>query len=167
MPITPPHLAKLEARQEHKTKWIFRYMRLAEQVATWSKDPSTKVGAIIVGNRGQIISQGYNGFPRGVKDLEERYQDRPTKYKYVVHAEMNAILNALYNGSAVVGATLYVHALPVCNECAKAIIQSGIAHVVMDTKINERWEEAWAITKRMFDEAGVTYEFIDINNGVE
>lgn len=143
----------------NSVKWIRRYLHLAKIVASWSKDPSTQVGAVIVGDKGQIISQGYNGFPRGVLDHKRRYDDRPTKYKYVVHAEMNAILNALYNGSSVVGATLYVHALPVCNECAKAIIQSGIRRVVMDTPINERWQESWEITRTMFHEAGILYDF--------
>ncbi len=141
-------------------KWIFRYMNLANLVSTWSKDPSTKVGAVIVGDNGQIVSQGYNGFPRGVKDSDERYNDRPLKYKLVVHAEMNSILNALYNGASVKGCTLFVHNLPVCNECAKAIIQSGIKKVYMDTEINERWQESWNLTKQMFDEASVEYEFI-------
>lgn len=152
---------KNSTRSIPDTKWIFRYLNLARQVANWSKDPSTKVGAVIVGDKGQIISQGYNGFPRGVRDLQERYDDRPTKYKLVVHAEMNAILNALYNGSSVAGATLYVHALPVCHECAKAIIQAGISRVFMDTKINERWSDSWEITKLLFEEAGVEYRFVD------
>ena len=141
-------------------KWIKRYMQLAEMVSTWSKDPSTKVGAVIVGDNGQIVSQGYNGFPRKVEDLEERYNDRSTKYKFVVHAEMNAILNALYNGASVKGCSLYVHALPVCNECAKAIIQSGIKEVYMDTAINERWEDSWKVTRQMFEESGIEYHFI-------
>ncbi len=141
-------------------KWVKRYIDLASAVALWSKDPSTQVGAVIVGDNGQIVSQGYNGFPRGVLDSDERYNDRPLKYKLVVHAEMNAILNALYNGASVKGCTLFVHNLPVCNECAKAIIQSGINKVYMDTEINERWQESWNLTKQMFEEAGVKYEFI-------
>jgi dCMP deaminase len=149
-------------------KWITRYFRIAEQVSMWSKDPSTKVGAIIVGDKGQIISQGYNGFPRGVNDSEERYHNRELKYKLVVHAEMNAILNALYNGSSVVGATLYVHALPVCQECAKAIIQAGISTVYIDTNISERWKESWQITKTMFSESKVACYYFDMNaNTVE
>lgn len=141
-------------------KWIKRYIQLAEQVSAWSKDPSTKVGAVIVGENGQIVSQGYNGFPRGVNDSDDRYNNRELKYKLVVHSEMNAILNALYNGASVKDCTLFVHNLPVCNECAKAIIQSGIKKVYMDTEINERWQESWKYTKMMFDEAGVEYEFI-------
>ena len=108
-------------------KWIKRFMHLTSEIAKWSKDPSRKIGAIIVGNYKQIISQGYNGFPRGVNDSDERYQDRETKYKFVVHAEMNAILNALYNGSSVKGSTIFVSGLPVCNECAKGVAQVSLS----------------------------------------
>ncbi|MBQ9273321.1 MAG: dCMP deaminase family protein [Succinivibrio sp.] len=159
--VTPPHPQALERPVSPEHKWISRYFKIAEQVSLWSKDPSSKVGAIIVGDKGQIISQGYNGFPRGVKDNEERYAQRELKYKLVVHAEMNAILNALYNGSSVAGATLYVHFLPVCQECAKAIIQAGIARVYIDTNISERWEESWQITKTMFTEARVECFYYD------
>ena len=142
-------------------RWVSRYFEIAGLVGTWSKDPSTKVGAIIVGDKGQIISQGYNGFPRGVKDSPERYNNRELKYRLVVHAEMNAILNALYNGSSVVGASIYIHNLPVCQECAKAIIQAGLARVFIDTSVNERWGEAWEISKTMFSEAGVRCYYFD------
>ena len=143
-------------------KWVSRYFEIAGLVGTWSKDPSTKVGAIIVGDKGQIISQGYNGFPRGVRDNPERYNNREMKYRLVVHAEMNAILNALYNGSSVVGASIYIHNLPVCQECAKAIIQAGIARVFIDTSVNERWGEAWEISKTMFSESGVRCYYFDV-----
>ena len=151
-PKTPKHSTQV--------KWASRYFEIAKLVSTWSKDPSTKVGAIIVGDKGQIISQGYNGFPRGVEDLQERYDHRETKYKFVVHAEMNAILNALYNGSSVVGASIYIHNLPVCQECAKAIIQSGISRVYIDTEIEGKWLDAWQFSKTMFRESGVEiYKF--------
>lgn len=146
---------KVSPELKSKLKWVSRYFKIAELVSTWSKDPSSKVGAIIVGDKGQIISQGYNGFPRGVADTPERYNTREIKYKLVVHAEMNAILNALYNGSSVVGAAIYIHNLPVCQECAKAIIQAGISEVFIDTKVNERWQEAWNFSKVMFSECGV------------
>lgn len=136
-------------------KWVARYFEIAELVSSWSKDPSTKVGAIIVGDKGQIISQGYNGFPRGVDDDENRYNDRETKYKFVVHAEMNAILNALYNGSPVVGASIFIHNLPVCQECAKAIVQSGISYVFINREIEGKWLDAWQFSKTMFREAGL------------
>ena len=90
------------------SKWDHRYLSLAERISSWSKDPSTKIGAICVGSQGQVLSQGYNGFPRGIKDRESYYADRETKLKYVVHAEMNVIYNATYHGVCLLGSTLYV-----------------------------------------------------------
>jgi dCMP deaminase len=146
--------------QNNSQKWIRRFLKLAQEVSTWSKDPSTKVGAVIVGKNGQIVSQGYNGFPRGISDRAERLNDRPLKYKLVVHAERNALLNALYNGVSVKGCTLFVHGLPVCNECAKSIIQAGISKVYFDTHPKEQWAESTEFALNMFKEAGVevTYE---------
>lgn len=140
-------------------KWIRHYIKLAETVSTWSKDPSTKCGAIAVGKHGQIISQGYNGFPRGVEDDMDRYLNKEKKYRYVVHAEMNCIYNAALNGTSMDGADLYVYGLPVCNECAKGIVQIGVKHVFMKfpEEIGEKWEEAFYYTKDMFEEAGVEY----------
>ena len=140
-------------------KWDTRFIALAALTASWSKDPSTKVGAVIDKDR-QVLSQGFNGFPRGVKDTKERYENREEKYRLVVHAEMNALLNALYNGTSVKGGTLYVVNLPVCHECAKAIIQAGIKTVIMQAGMNERWVKSWEVTKKMFDEAGVEYKFV-------
>jgi dCMP deaminase len=140
-------------------KWYQRYMDLSEQVSAWSKDPNTKVGAVIVGSKGQILTQGYNGFPRGIKDTPKRLNDRPTKLKLVVHAEMNAIFNATYNGVSLDGATLFVYGLPICCECAKGIIQVGISKVVIDSKcIDKRleWKESWEISAQLFKEAGVS-----------
>ena len=87
------------------TDWDARYLDLAENVSSWSKDPSRKIGAVAVGSKGQILSQGYNGFPRGIDDSIERYNDKETKYRYVVHAEMNVVYNATYNGISLDGAT--------------------------------------------------------------
>ncbi len=75
-------------------KWDKRYISLAREISKWSKDPSSKIGAVAVGSQGQVLAQGYNGFPRGIKDSKARYIDRPTKYKYIVHAEMNEIYTA-------------------------------------------------------------------------
>jgi len=144
------------------SKWDKRYLALAEQVSTWSKDPSSKIGAVAVGDKGQVLSQGYNGFPRGITDLSDRLTDRPIKYKLVVHAEMNVIYNASYNGASLDGSTLYVYGLPVCSDCAKGIIQVGIKRVVMPVQeIPKHWDESWSETKAMFDEAGVKYEFLE------
>ena len=112
--------------------WNHRYLDLAAQVASWSKDPSSKIGAVAVGGKGQILSQGYNGFPRGVNDSDERYNDRPTKYKLVVHAEMNVIYNATYNGVSLDGSTIICcWSCLCCSDCAKGIVQVGINKIVM------------------------------------
>lgn len=142
-------------------KWTIRYLDIAKNVALWSKDPSRKIGAVIVGDKGQIISQGYNGFPRGIEDYQYRYDNREEKYKYVVHAEVNAIYNAIHNGASTNNSTIYVHGLPVCHECAKAIIQCGIKKVIMDTRPEGRWEESGDLALLMFIEAGISYSFID------
>lgn len=143
------------------TNWDKRFIDLAKEIAKWSKDPSTKCGAIAVGDKGQILAQGFNGFPRGVFDLPDRYDDRPTKYKYVVHAEMNVIYNASYSGVSLNGATLYVSGLPICSECSKGIIQVGIKRVVMEYQdLPDKWAKSWELSKEMFNEAGVQYEFI-------
>ena len=138
-------------------KWTRRYLDIAKEVAKWSKDPSRQIGAIAVGDKGQILSQGYNGFPRGVMDADNRYNNREEKYKYVVHGEMNCIYNACNSGVSLNGATLYVTGLPVCSECAKGIIQVGIKKVVMEypKDIPDFWKESVLLTKQMFLEAGV------------
>lgn len=143
-------------------KWTERYFNMAKETASWSKDPSRQIGAVIIGDKGQIKSQGYNGFPRGVKDTPERYNDRPTKYKYVSHAEANAVYNALHNGTQVLGDTIYVTGLPVCHECAKAIIQVGIKRVVYDTPLRaeDSWFESCSLALSMFDESGVEHQLV-------
>lgn len=135
-------------------------MNLAKEISSWSKDPSKKIGAVAVGLKGQVLAQGYNGFPRGINDDQYRYDDREIKYKYTVHAEMNCIYNATYNGVSLENSTLYVYGLPVCSECAKGIIQVGIKKVVMEAKDTpEKWKDSFENTKFMFKEAGVEYEF--------
>lgn len=145
-------------------KWDKRYFEIAKSVASWSKDPSTKVGAVIVGSKGQILSQGYNGFPRGIEDTEIRLNDRPTKLKYVVHAEMNCIYNASYSGASLENSTLYVHGLPVCSECAKGVIQVGIKRVLMSypKTIDDRWRNSFNDSSLMFDESGMKYNCYEV-----
>jgi dCMP deaminase len=142
-----------------------RYLDLARFFSTWSKDPSTGVGAVAIGTRGQVLAQGYNGFPRKVKESPERLNNREIKYQFVVHAEMNCIYNAGYNGTQLDGSTMYVYGLPVCNECAKGIIQVGIRRVVIPNEweakdVPDRWKISVLDTQRMFKEAGVIYDFI-------
>ena len=149
-------------------KWHKRYLDLAKEVSKWSKDPSRKIGAVAVGSKGQILSQGYNGFPRGIEDFNSRYENREQKYQLVVHAEMNVIYNATFSGVSLDGATLYVYGLPVCSECAKGIIQVGIknVHIFVDQDVNIKWMESWDHTREMFSEAGVEFKayFNDENN---
>ena len=122
-----------------------------------SKDPNTQVGACIVSNDNKILSMGYNGFPNGCSDddfpWEREGEELETKYPYVTHGELNAILN--YRGGSLEGTKLYVSLFP-CNECAKAIIQAGIRTVVYaDDKYNGTNGNIAA--KRLFDAAGVRY----------
>ena len=144
--------------------WGDKYIHLAKEISTWSKDPSTKVGAIVIGEHGQLLSQGYNGFPRGIKDSDERLNNRERKYEVVVHAEMNAIYNASLTGVSLKGATLYVYGLPICNECAKGIIQVGIRKVIATRpKIyNSQWDKSNKLAEELFSEAEVMY-LIDID----
>lgn len=144
-------------------KWDHRFLAMAKEIASWSKDPSKKIGAVAVSDKGQVLSQGYNGFPRGINDTDRRLHTRAEKYKYVVHAEMNVIYNATYTGVSLDGATLYVVGLPVCSECAKGIIQTGVKRIVMaDVEGGmDRWKESWELSKMMFDEVGIQYEFSD------
>jgi dCMP deaminase len=145
-------------------KWYKRYLRLAAEVATWSKDPNTQVGAVVVGSKGQILSQGYNGFPRGISDSNKRLTDRDVKLSLIVHAEMNAIFNATYSGVSLDGSTIFIHGLPACSECAKGIIQVGIKRVVVSKQCIEarpHWNDSWNKSKAMFAEAGVAIFVID------
>ena len=144
-----------------ETDWSKRFMDLAEFYAQWSKDPSTKVGAVITDDIGIVKGMGYNGFPRGVDDSPERYADKAEKYPRVVHAELNAILNA--NGT-VRGSSIYT-TLPPCASCACAIIQAGIRRVVVNTEfgdddVSAHWKRQWEISMEMFRESGVEIEYV-------
>lgn len=142
-------------------KWDKRYMGIARQTALWSKDPSSKIGAVAVDSEGQILTTGYNGFPRGINDTEERYNNREVKYEMIVHAEMNAIYNATYHGVSLKDSTMYVAGLPCCNKCALGLIQTGIKRVVMDgDPEDERWKASWGLSEQLFNEANVEWEFI-------
>lgn len=132
-------------------KWDKRFLDLADHIAEWSKDPRTKVGAVIVDDKKRVVSVGYNGFPRGVHDDDSRYQDRATKHLFVAHAERNALDNA---ARSVEGCTMYV-ALKPCAECAKSIIQNGIKRVIYYATDREDTGFNWHITDIMFEEAGI------------
>ena len=138
--------------------WDEYFMGIAMLAARRSKDPNTQVGACIVSDDNIIISTGYNGMPKGCSDDEFPWDrkgenEAATKYPYVVHAELNAILNA--SGRDLRGSRIYVALFP-CNECAKAIIQSGIKEVMdLSDKYNDTMLNL--VSKRMLDAAGVKY----------
>ena len=146
--------------------WDEYFMGIAMLSSYRSKDPNTQVGACIVNDRNKIMSVGYNGLPSGCSDDEfpwERTGDEyDTKYPYVCHAELNAILNS--GGSNLEGCKVYVALFP-CNECAKAIIQSGIKEVIY---ISDKYANSVGVkaSKRMFDAAGVKYTQIKMQQQV-
>ena len=143
-------------------KWDKRFLTLAEHIASWSKDPSTKCGAVIVSGK-KIISVGYNGFPAGCKDDNALYQNRDRKYLRVIHAEQNAIYTAREN-LELLECTIYIHPLPPCAQCAAAIIQVGIKRVVapkiIDKELQKRWNNSIIETNAMFNEAGVLLDLM-------
>lgn len=144
-------------------KWDNRFMTMAELISAWSKDPSSQIGAVIVNDEHRILATGYNGFPRGIKDTEERLNDRDEKYPRIVHAEMNALMNALYNGVGVKDGTLYVFGLPICPDCTKSVIQAGIKRVVIPKihNVPGNWEKVWKErSEPMFKEAGVAVTYL-------
>jgi dCMP deaminase len=144
-------------------QWDDRFLDLAAQIGGWSKD-STKIGAVIVDDNKRILSQGYNGFPRGIEDHPSRLDNREEKLKYIVHAEMNCIYNACHSGVSLNGATLYVSGLPTCSDCAKGVIQSGIKRAVMKFDfelLRGPWGKSWMTSQQMFSEANVQYEILN------
>lgn len=140
------------------SNWSKRFLKLALEIATWSKDPSTKVGCVIVGSDNEILSVGFNGVPKRVFDMPERY-DRPAKYSWVSHAEENAIAQAAKKGIALEKSTLYCTHQP-CSKCARTIIQSGINRVVFLDGITMMLPEEFEISKTMFEEAMVDLAFV-------
>ena len=150
-------MSENEKRSDY-ISWDEYFMGIAELSARRSKDPSTQVGACIVSSDNKILSMGYNGFPKGCSDdifpwtrIEVDHDPYNAKYVYVTHAELNAILN--YRGGSLEGAKIYVTLFP-CNECAKAIIQSGIKAVIYRDDLYKDTKEVKA-SKRMLKTAGV------------
>lgn len=156
----------LKKQRKDYLSWDEYFMAVAKLSAMRSKDPNTQVGACIVGADNRILSIGYNGTPNGFDDdifpWDRAGEPLNTKYLYVCHGEMNAILN--YRGSRkdLEGAKIYVDLFP-CNECAKLIIQSGIKKVIF---LSDKYAETDSVVapKRLFDTCGVTYEQLPKEN---
>lgn len=143
------------------TKWDKFFIGLAEYISTASKDPSTKVGAVIVDDNRRVVSIGYNGFPKGVDDLDSRLNCRDQKYKFIVHAERNALLFA---NKSTQGCTIYTFPFMPCSVCAGMIIQSGIKEVVSLYKEETRWLDDFKISTVMFGEAGVRLTLYNVGD---
>ena len=142
-------------------KWDLRFIEMARNAASWSKDPSTQVGSVIVDDDKRVVSVGYNGFPKGVSD-DERLYDREEKYKMIVHAERNALLFA---NKDVRNCNLFTYPFMPCSVCAGMIIQAGIKRVVTVRNNNARWQKDFAVSLQMFKESEVDliqYATIDI-----
>ena len=137
-------------------KWDRRFIALARHIAEWSKDPSTKVGCVVVGPDREIRSTGFNGFPRGIDDTPERLNNRALKYPLVCHAEENAIMHAARTGISLKGCSAYV-TWPPCTRCARSLVQAGVSEVLYpaELQIPDRWREDFEMSSGMLDEAGV------------
>lgn len=139
-------------------KWDLRFLEMAKLVASWSKDPSTQTGAVIVAPDRRVVSLGYNGFPKGFSDTPKRLENREWKYDHVVHCEMNAVLFA--DRHLLKGATLYTWPFASCVRCAVHMIQVGIIRAVAPTlpaDKADRWKESLLKTESAFAEAGVSF----------
>lgn len=151
----------------NQIKWDERFMQMAVQVASWSKDRSRKVGCVIVGPNREIRSVGYNGFPRGVDDDVESRHKRPAKYSFVTHAEANSCFNAARVGISLEWCTAYVPWFP-CAGCAGALVQSGIVELVYGQvpDFNDpQWGEEFKIAFTILEEAEVITRFAPLANG--
>ena len=135
-------------------KWDLRFIELAKHISLWSKDPSTKVGCVVVGEDREIRSTGFNGFPRGIEDNEERLTDRHKKYPLICHAEENAIMHAARTGISLKNCVAYV-TWPPCTRCARSLIQAGVSEIVYpkEVEIPERWEADFDMSLNMFKES--------------
>ncbi len=138
-------------------KWDGRFIELARHISEWSKDPSTKVGCVVVGEDREIRSTGFNGFPRGIEDDSARLDDRDQKIPLICHAEENAIMHAARIGVSLKGCVAYV-TWPPCTRCSRSLIQAGIIEVVYpaDVEIPERWKDDFDLSASMMEEAGIS-----------
>lgn len=139
-------------------KWDERFLDIAKTVSNWSKDPSSKVGAVITNQDNRIISLGFNGLPSGMEDKDEILENRELKYRTILHAEENAILFAR---QSLEGFTIYTYPMQPCIKCTSFIIQTGIKRVVSFKVYNERWNCEFETSLKHFADAGVEVVLYD------
>lgn len=149
-----------EVNKKNKIQKAIDHCRF--MASNYSKDRSGHIGALILGEDWEPLSWGYNGFPRGINDEVEERHERPAKYLWTEHAERNAIFNAARSGHKLLGSNIIITGLAPCSQCARAIIQSGIAKVFIPssclefkTEGSKRWEEEWMVAEEMLTEAKV------------
>lgn len=145
---------------ERSQKWDIRFLDIARLISTWSKDPSTQVGAVAVNFQRRILAQGYNGFPSGAKDDSMLYEDRLTKYSRIVHAESNIIYNACNFRVGLQNSTIFVFGMYPCPECIKALVQVGMSRVVFQvgcSENREKWKDDFEVSKRILHELRIGY----------
>ena len=143
--------------------WKEYFLNIAEQVKLKSKDESTQIGAVVVGVNNEILSTGYNSFPRGLNDLKPERQLRPEKYYWIEHAERNAVYNAALSGISLKNSTIYLTSGLPCMDCARGIVNSGIKKVfckeICTTKNKDMWDEHQVRSKELLTECGVEIEY--------
>lgn len=149
-------------------RWVEYFRELTHVVKKKSKDEKTQIGAIIVGKNKEIVSTGYNSFPRGINDNVQERQERPEKYFWFEHAERNAIYNAARIGVSTMGTTMYLSCGIPCTDCTRGIINAGIKRIFIEPGKNsgaqgEKWAEHEDRSFDMFKEAGVEVNFYDNN----
>jgi dCMP deaminase len=151
------------------TKWDKRFLRIAREVSSWSKDPSKGIGAVaVLDNR--VVATGYNGFPECVPDEVEWLTDAETKRSLIIHAEMNLLMDASRTNRSLVGSTLYVYGLIICPNCMKHMVAAGVNRIVYsnlydDPFWNEEWKKSLEILSRASKLIGVTeYDASQLDN---
>jgi dCMP deaminase len=146
-------------------RWVEYFRNLAHNVKLKSKDINTQIGAVIVGKDKEIVSTGYNSFPRGIDDTKKQRQEKPEKYFFFEHAERNAIYNAARIGVSTKGTTMYLSCGVPCADCARGIINAGIVRIFCEkggsASRGPKWEESAERSWEMFDEASVKVCFYD------
>lgn len=157
-----PAISRLIRYPQIPADWDQRFLYVAASAASWSKDPSTRVGAVAVRNR-RILATGYNGFPAGVNDSIHRLSNRQIRLAMTVHAEKNLVCDAASRGACLAGSTVYVYPLMTCGPCAGALIQAQVARVVIPDFVEpQRWKDDFDVAREMFGEAGVCVERIPL-----
>lgn len=145
--------------------WDSRFLQLAAHVASWGKDPSTKVGAIAVRQR-RILGTAYNGLPSGVADTDHRLKNRDVRLAMTVHAEANLVAYAARNGVCLAGADVYIWPLMTCSQCAALLIQADIGRIVVPDFVEPlRWQESFNKAREMLLEASVKVDRISARGG--